>query len=228
MRILVPRYIVLAALLLVFTGYSVEASTISFIGNLRDNANFTSCGSGCTLGPGDSDGDYAQFAAVVETFNISQTSAVQAVTFSYGDGVNGEGAIISEGGFEPYLSLFDGAGNFLASTFFGTTCPAGAQVNSVSGFCYDVLLDAGVLAPGTYQIAISAFENLSFAENYGSGLLSDGFTGLGNLADGEDLHYAFDVDVTSAAPVPEPSTFFSTAAGLIFAGLEWRRRSRNA
>jgi hypothetical protein len=48
------------------TGTSVEASTISFIGDLRTNANFTSCGSGCTLGSGDSDGDYAQFAAVAE------------------------------------------------------------------------------------------------------------------------------------------------------------------
>jgi hypothetical protein len=66
---------------------------------------------------------------------------------------------IAGGVFEPSLSLFDGSGNFLASTFFGTTCPAGAQTNTMSGFCYDVLLDGGVLAQGTCQIAISAFEN---------------------------------------------------------------------
>jgi len=52
--------------------------------------------------------------------------------------------VIPEGGFEPYLSLFDASGNFLASTFFGTTCPAGANTNTVSGQCFDELLDGGV------------------------------------------------------------------------------------
>jgi len=30
--------------------------------------------------------------------------------------------------------------------------------------------------------------------------------GLGNLAQGEDLHYPFDVALTPTSPVPEPST----------------------
>jgi len=69
------------------------------------------------------------------------------------------------------------------------------------------LLDGGTLAPGDYQIAISAFENLSFAENLGSGTLAEGFTGLGTLAQGEDLHYAFDVILNSrTSPVPEPGS----------------------
>lgn len=46
---------------------------------------------------------------------------------------------------------------------------------------------------------------MSFAENLGAGTLADGFTGLGNLNDGEDLHYAYDVILTSTSPVPEPS-----------------------
>jgi hypothetical protein len=82
--------------------------------------------------------------------------------------------------------------------------PPGA--NTVSGNCFDVLLDAGLLAPGNYQIALPAFENMSFAENTGADKLADGFTGLGNLARGEDLHYAFDVDLTSINAVPEPAT----------------------
>jgi len=131
---------------------------------------------------------------------------MQALTFSYGGGTNGQGASIPQGGFEPYLSLFDASGDFLASTFFGTTCPQGARTNTLSGQCFDVLLDGGTLAVGDYQIAISAFENLSFAENLGSGTLADGFTGLGNLFPGEDLHYAFDVVLTSqAASAPEPA-----------------------
>lgn len=95
-----------------------QAETISFSGNLRTDANVTACGSGCTLGPSNTDGDFAQWAAVIDNFTVSDTSTLQAITFSYGGGVNGSGQTIVEGGFEPYLSLFDASGNFLASTFF--------------------------------------------------------------------------------------------------------------
>jgi hypothetical protein len=182
------------------------AETISFTGNLRTDATFTACGSGCTLGPSNSDGDYAQWAAVSYTFNVPVTSSMTASTFSYGGGVNGAGAKIFQGGLEPYLSLFGSGGNFLGSTLFGITCPVGAKTNTDSGQCYDVELDGGALSPGTYEIALSAFENMSYAENPGSSLLSDGFTGLGNLAAGEDMHYAFDVTLTSTVPTPEPRT----------------------
>lgn len=197
---------------------SVDAATLvfSFTGNLRTDATFVSCGEGCTLGPANPDSDYAQWAAVVRDFHVTNASAMQAITFSYGGGVNGAGMTIAEGGFEPYLSLFDAGGHFLASTFFGTVCPAGAMTNTKSGQCLDVQLDGGTLAAGDYQIAISAFENLSFAENLGSGTLADGFTGLGNLADNEDLHFAFDVSLTSTSAVPEPGTGMLVAgAGIV-------------
>jgi hypothetical protein len=131
-----------------------------------------------------------------------------------------------QGGFEPYLSLFDSNGNFLASTFAGITCPAGSQANSVSGFCYDVGLDGGTLAPGTYQIAISAFENMSFAENPGGFLLADGFTGLGNLAPGEDMHYGFDVSLTSMVATPEPGTAGLALAAVPAFYLLWKKRGK--
>jgi len=184
------------------------AATISFVGDLR-----TDCDFGCdTLA---SDGEYAQFAAVLESFTLAAPSSAVAVTFSYGGGANGNGTIIPAGGFEPYLSLFDNAGNFLASTLFGETCPAGAGF--YQGSCYDVKLDMGALAAGTYQIAISAYMNLSLAENNGPpSTLSDGFTGLGNLWEGEDLHYAFDVIIRDGGgpEIPEPSTWLLAAAGL--------------
>ncbi len=206
----------------------LQANIISFTGDLRVDATFVSCGSGCTLGAGNSDSDYAQWAAVERGFTVATSSLAQAITFSYGGGTNGNGMAIGAGGFEPYLSLFDASGNFLASTFFGTTCPPGANTNG-SGQCFDVLLDAGVLAPGNYAITISAWENMSLAENSGVGSLADGFTGLGDLAFGEDLHFAFDVDLTPATPtaVPEPAS----AALLAGAGLLWylaTSRSRRA
>ena len=146
-----------------------------------------------------------------------------AITFSYGGGINGHGTLIPQGGFEPYLSLFDASGNFLASTFFGITCPAGAHINTASGECFDVLLNGGVLSPGTYAITISAFENMSLAENNGLGTLADGFTGLGNLFPGEDMHYAFDVRLQSTSSVPEPSSLMLLGAVVLGCGLKiWR------
>lgn len=202
----ITRTIVLLAICAAIPG--ANAAVISFTGSLRTDATFTDCGAGCTLGPANSDSDYAQWAAVALKFVLPAPSNVSAITFSYGGGVNGNGAAISQGGFEPYLSLFDSSGNFLASSG-QTACPAGAQTNTLTGDCYDVGLTAGVLPAGTYSIAISAFENMSYAENSGGYLLADGFTGLGNLAAGEDLHYAFDVVLASATPpaaAPEPST----------------------
>ena len=202
------RNVVRLFLIIVFVLTSASAATISFVGSLDADCTF-----GCQGNT--SDGDYAQYAAAVYSFTVPVQATAYAITFSYGGGINGNSAVIPQGGFEPYLSLFDNAGNFLASTFSGENCPAGA--NSYQNACWDVKLDMGTLAAGTYQIAISAWENMSYAENLGAGNLSDGFTGLGNLFPGEDLHFAFDV-VTGAGggggEVPEPSAWLLAASGL--------------
>jgi hypothetical protein len=140
-----PSYLFVLTMLAV---PAAKAEIISFAGNLRTDANVTGCGTGCTLGASDNDGDFAQWAAVVDDFTVSTTSSMEAITFSYGGGINGTGHTVAQGGFEPYLSLFDGSGNFLASTFFGTICPTGAKINTLSGQCFDVSLDGGTLAPG--------------------------------------------------------------------------------
>ena len=146
---------------------AVQAATvISYTGTLRTDATVLGCGSGCTLDPGTStDAEYAQFAAVVVNFTVPSPVSVRAVTFSYGGGTNGNGALIAQGGFEPYFSLFDGTGNFLLSTHpsspQGELCPAGSS--TYLGACYDVALNMGSLAAGSYQLALSAYFNLSVA-----------------------------------------------------------------
>ena len=221
---LLTRSVFGAAVFALFS--TANAGTVSFTGDLRSDANFLDCGFACTLGAGDTDADYAQWAARSVSFVVAVASPMSAVTFGYGGGINGNGAFIAEGGFQPYLSLFTASGDFLGSTFFGVVCPPGANTDSVSGACYDVGLDGGILAPGMYQLAISAFSNMSYAENLGAGVLADGFTGLGNLAAGEDLHYAFDIILDSPASVPEPGTGVFLFAGAVAWLLSTRRLKR--
>jgi len=209
------RFFLPILLLAVFTAPS-HAGTLFLSGNLRTDANVTDCGPGCTLGPLDTDDAYAQWAAVVTQFTIATGGPVQAITYGFGGGVSLGGHVVASGGFEPYLSLFDAGGNLLASTYFGTTCPAGA--NSYLGNCYDVELNAGVLSAGTYFLALTAYENMSFAENLGTGTLADGFTGLGSLGPGEGLDYAVDL-VLPAGAVPEPGTGLLLTAGIALAAV---------
>ncbi len=192
-----------ACLLFVAAQAPARAGILFFSGDLRTDATVLDCGASCTLGPADTDGDFAQWAAVVTNFTLTSPGTVLAITYGFGGGISLGGNAVAAGGFEPYLSLFDAGGNFLSSTIFGTTCPGGA--NPVGGNCFDVLLDAGVLAAGSYTLTLTAFQNLSFAENLGTGTLADGFTGLGNLGSGENLGYAFDL-VVPDVPAPEPGS----------------------
>lgn len=209
---------ILTAILLSAAPSRLAANAIFYSGNLRTDATVTDCGTGCTLNPSsNTDGDYAQWAAVVYSFPVYSTTTMEAVTYSYGGGTSLTGATVASGGLEPYLSLFDSNGNFLASTYYGITCPPGA--NSVGGNCYDVLLNGGTLTPGTYEIALTAWMNQSLAENLAGGLqLSGGFTGLGNLAPGENLNYAFDVILPQNVlpqTVPEPDVVPIFALGAV-------------
>jgi hypothetical protein len=214
----------LFVLALALPATSFGGTVLFYSGDLRADANVTSCGPGCVLDVSDSDAGYAQYAAVVETFTVNSTTSIDAITYSFGGGQSQTGPAVAEGGFEPYLSLFDGSGNFLGSTF-SASCPAGAH--TVGGNCYDTELTGYTLDPGQYEISITAWENMSFAENIGSPLLlSDGFTGLGNLNGDENLSYGFDVilsgDQTPGA-VPEPCTVGLLAAGLAAFAIQSRR-----
>jgi hypothetical protein len=216
--------LLVATLLLAGAAASAKADVIFYSGDLRTDANVTSCGGGCTLGPGNTDLEYANWAVATYSFVVNTTTTVQAITYGYAGGTSLTGAIIPGGGLEPYLSLFDSSGNFLTSSFTGT-CPATA--NTIGGNCFDVQLDTTpLLQPGTYTIALSAWENMSFAENLGTGTLADGFTGLGNLNPGESLDYAFDVILPGNIPpgsAPEPGTGLLVMAALGAAAVLHRR-----
>jgi PEP-CTERM motif len=202
-----------AVLLVLATISAAQANAIFYSGNLRANANITGCGLACTLAVGDTDVTWAQWAAFSTPFTLVNPGAVNAITFGYAGGTSATGAVVVAGGLEPYLSLFDASGNFLMSTFNGINCPPGAA--TVSGNCFDVELDAGTLAAGSYTLVLSAYQNMSSAENLGTGKLADGMSGLGNLGLNENLNYAFDLNISGQpAPVPEPGTMMLVLAGV--------------
>lgn len=177
---------------------AAPASTISYVGNLSpDDAN-----------------DFALFQ-----FTLTSNASVGIQTWGYGGGTNGAGTVIAPGGFDPYVSLFLGTGDtatFLASNDDGL-CPPG----NGSVACQDATLFVNNLAPGSYTVALSVFENMSFAENLGSGTLGDGFIGLGNYYDAASDSVrtpAYALDITQGnitqTPAPEPGT-----TGLILGAL---------
>lgn len=114
------------------------------------------------------------------------------------------------GGLDPYLSLFAGSGRtavFVASNDGAAT---------YADFTY-----SGLLAAGHYRLAIGDFENMSYAENTGSGSLGDGFVMLGVPSSLGNTTY----HVSVTTPVPEPAPFLLFAAGGVALALTVRRRS---
>ncbi|MGH9720611.1 MAG: DVUA0089 family protein [Bryobacteraceae bacterium] len=173
---------------------------------------------------------------LLAAFTLSSTANVSFQSWGYGGtanapgGTNAAGAVITPGGFDPYLSLFAGAGpsaTFLVSNDDGF-CPPGTPGPA----CRDSSLDVLNLAAGTYTAALSVFSNFSFAENFGSGTLGDGFIGLGSYynADSDSFRNpAYALDITSdglPVAIPEPGTLGVLAAATLLFIIGRRRRIR--
>jgi hypothetical protein len=201
---------VLVMAVLVLMASPAFAGTISYVGNL-DPSN-------------------AQDVALF-TLTVVVPGTVDIQSYGYGGsgsapgGTNYAGAVISPGGFDPYFSLFLGSGNsaeFLISNDDGS-CPPGAAVGGL--WCGDSTINT-YLSGGVYTLALTAFDNQSFAENNPAqyNTLGDGFTGLGNYYDassGTDRTSAWAVDITlpngnPPPSVPEPGTLVLLGTGGVF------------
>lgn len=197
-----------------------SANTLSFTGNLDPN------------NPND---------VFLAPFNLAVTSSLLVQTWSYGGtsdapgGTNAVGMVIPAGGFDTYLSLFQGSGSsatFLASNDDGGCGPAAPGPT----LCEDSRLELTSLAAGDYILALTLPSNFSFAENLGSGTLGDGFIGLqGDYYDpgsNQERTSAYAVDITDipseTAVVPEPASFILLATGLAASLASLRRRLRSS
>jgi hypothetical protein len=96
----------------------------------------------------------------IELFSVTLGSdtLLVAQTFGYAGGVNAAGTTIASGGFDPALTLFDGAGDYIQSN--DDDSPACTHVGSDTGNCFDSYLsNIGTFAPGTYTIALTVSGN---------------------------------------------------------------------
>ena len=205
--------------LLPYTGF---AATVSYIGQLDPN------------NPND---------ILLTPFTLSSASDLVVQSYGYGGtadapgGTNASGVIIAPGGFDSYFSLFAGSGS--SATFVASNDDGGCGPATPDPVCEDARLVLDDLAAGSYVLALTLPDNYSFAENYGSGTLGDGFIGLQSdyydYASGTERtsNYAFDLTTTPtgsgttpAASTPEPGSLILLGSGLATLACEQYRRRR--
>lgn len=155
-------------------------------------------------------------------FTVGSSSNVTLRTYSYAGGTMANGTVVSSGGFDPILALFDSNGLKLDQNDDGGF----AHVPCDNGYCYDTYLQR-LLAPGTYTVSVQAFSNFAIGPN-----LSDGFENDGSF-NGRTNAWAFDILNVSQATqvggaVPEPATWAMMLLGFGAAGVSLRRQRRKA
>ena len=179
-------------------------------------------------------------------FAVGAESTVQLRSFSYGGGTQADGNVVSAGGFDPILALFDSTGMLIDQNDDAD----GPPVLPDNGNYFDVYLEA-LLSPGSYRVAVSQYDNFANGPDLSDGFLRAGegdFTGAdfdcsnGSFCDvdGDNRTSAWAFDILGVdnavvvpptpgpSPVPLPATLPLLAAAMGLFGAATRRRRAKA
>jgi len=153
-------------------------------------------------------GSLSSSAAVVqETFSLSSPSDLLVTTTSYGGGTNLDGSVAGAGGFQPSVTLYTAAGNYVASQLAGSPI---AKTDPSTGLALDAYLSRLDLLAGSYILTLTDWETQQppTATNLSDGFVRYGGTTLMDVGGNtRNATYALNISATSsAAAVPEPAT----------------------
>ena len=173
------------------------------------------------------------------SFSLGSGATVTMTTLSYAGGLNSDGVLIGNGGFDPILTLFDSTGALVS--FNDDGLPPDVGTDPVTTRAFDSYLEI-LLAPGTYTLALTQFDNFANGPNLANGFMRTGqptFTGpLFNCPNGQfcdsapsNRSSAWAVDIrdvdratAAAATVPEPASVLLLGIGLVLAAGRMRKR----
>jgi hypothetical protein len=170
-------------------------------------------------------------------FAVAAPGSVTLRSFSYAGGINGAGATIAAGGFDPTVSLFDAGGLLLLAQDDATPECDGVANDPVTNDCFDINIVTD-LAAGNYLVAVTQFNNAALGPDLAAGFSKSGasFTAEFGCAAGQFCDVSAEsrtsfwaVDVSGdnvQAVVPAPAT--GLLLGTALAGLRVTRRWRAA
>lgn len=166
-------------------------------------------------------------------FTVAGASTIALRSYGYGGGTQADGNLVSAGGFDPILALFDNTGLLIAINDDDTSGTVNAD--PITTFAWDTYLET-TLAAGDYIVAVMQYDNRPGTNTIGSTLLSDGFkytddpfftAALGGCSNGQFCDtggnnrtnkWAFDVlnvDSATQVVVPVPAAIWLFGSGLI-------------
>jgi len=160
------------------------------------------------------------------SFTLSTATTVTLATYGYAGGTMADGTVIAAGGFDPILTLFDGAGVWLNDIEDGLSTEV--ATDPVTGETFDAFAELELEA-GIYTVALTQFDNLAMGGGLDNGFFYDApyddpnFTAYFGCSNGQfcDLTgdnrtggWALDILVADTAPVPLPAGLPLLLAGL--------------
>jgi hypothetical protein len=187
-----------------------------------------------TLTSATNTGTFTNQAEVFEaTFSLNAASKLTIFTTSYGGGSNLSGPASVAGGFQPMITLFTSAGNYVTGQ--QTTSPI-AQADPASKLALDQYLFDANVGPGSYIAVLTDWLN---QQSPNATNLSDGFVSLGSggstFVDEQfnprNANYALNLSASplggGGSAVPEPATLGLILPALAGVALFFRNKKKS-